>query len=92
VASWYDVLQTAAEQFGMTDSTARFIGRHLNDRLRTDAGLTMILVGHSQGGAKAKQAFDLVDPALRSRLFVITPAGIGVNLTPRRSTNAASSD
>ena len=83
IGSWYDVLQSAAEQFGMTDETTRFHAEYVNARLRAAPGLVMILVAHSQGGAKLKQSFDLVDPGVRDRTYVITAAGAQVRGFPR---------
>lgn len=79
----YDVLQTAAEQFGMTDDTSAFLADYVNNRMTANSSLNMILVAHSQGGAKLKQAFDWINHAVRDRVYIITAAGAQIGGFPR---------
>ena len=72
---FWDIPQVMLEQVGMTDDVCRFFANTVNSKLAANPRLVMILIGHSQGGAKLNQSYDLVSPELRNRIYVITAAG-----------------
>ncbi|MFZ2654817.1 MAG: RHS repeat-associated core domain-containing protein, partial [Victivallales bacterium] len=85
VGSWYDFAQVGLEQWGMEDDTARGFAEKINSRMIQNPNLIMILVAHSQGGAKLRQAFDRINSFARNRIYVVTAAGAQVRGFPDAS-------
>lgn len=70
-----DLPQALAEYFGMTDDTSEFKAYYINERMKDDSNLIMILTDHSQGALKDDRAWDLIDNQYKDRIYVVTNGG-----------------
>ena len=57
----WDFPQALTEYLGMTDDTSEFKAYYINEIMKADPDLTMILTAHSQGALKDDRAWDFID-------------------------------